>query len=429
MIFFYNISIALYVLAVRIASIWNGKARLWLQGRKNLWKELQNSITPSDRVIWIHCSSAGEFEQGKPVIEQLKIQYPAHKILVSFFSPSGYAVAGKYSFADAICYIPVDTNKNARRFFDLVHPELVIFVKYEYWYHHLKTAADRNIPLLLISATFRKDQVFFKSYGGFYRRILFLFQHLFVQDQYSEAILRANGIQHCSISGDSRFDRVKEIAAHFTPIEPITIFADNKPLLVAGSTWPDDEQMLAEVFDKKDLIKLVIAPHEINEEHIRSIVKLFPKAVKYSEILQNEASGGNNPTGKITKPQLKEKNILIIDNVGMLSRLYYYSIISYIGGGFTKDGIHNTLEAAVYSKPVLFGPNFQKYREAKELIACGGGFSVPNAQALEVKLDEFFNNPEYLERTGNSAGKYINDHIGATGKILNYIQANLLLTR
>lgn len=418
MIFFYNISITLYVLAVRIASLWKPKARLWLEGRKDLWKYLEKNIAPADQVIWIHCSSAGEFEQGKPVIEQLKLQFPAHKVLVSFFSPSGYAVAGKYTFADSICYIPADTRKNAQRFLELTHPELVIFVKYEFWYHHLKAAADRNIPLLLISAAFRKSQVFFKSYGGFYRRMLFLFKHIFIQDKQSEEILNLNGIHHCSISGDTRFDRVKEIADRFKRIENIEDFIERTPVMVAGSTWPEDERMLSELHKKNNELKLIIAPHEIDEDHIKHIIQLFPHAIRYSQI-----------TTTLNNASLQSARILIIDNVGMLSRLYYYSTISYIGGGFTKDGIHNTLEAAVYSKPVLFGPNYQKYREAKELISCGGGFSFADSNMLENKVQELLSDTQFLERAGTAAGKYISDHVGATGKIMDYIQANRLLTR
>lgn len=404
----YNTFIRLYLLAIRLAALRNQKAKDWIQGRQNLFTRLEQQVNADDRVIWMHCSSAGEFEQGKPIIAALKKQYPNHKIVVSFFSPSGYHVA-KNSDADCITYLPADTKANARRFIKILHPELVIFIKYEFWYHHLSEAAFQHIPLLLASAVFRKDQAFFKWYGGFYRNVLFLFRHLFVQDKASFQLLKENHINHCSISGDTRFDRVKEIAGHFTEVPVVTEFAGHDPVIVAGSTWKDDEKLLAQYRP----VKLVLAPHEISEEHLIQIEQLFPDAIRYSR--------WHHRTG--------QEKVLIIDNVGMLSRLYYYASVAYVGGGFTKDGIHNILEAAVYGKAVVFGPVYQKYREAKELISQGGAFSVGNVEQWKNRIDNLLNNEENLQTAGLHALHYITKHTGATAEVLHYIQENRLLTR
>jgi len=394
---------------VHIAALWNKKAKEWISGRENLFVSLEQKINAADKIIWMHCSSAGEFEQGKPVIEKLKSIYPQHKILVSFFSPSGYNVAKSYKHADVITYLPLDKRQNAKRFIEVVHPDLVIFVKYEFWYHHLSAAAFKHIPLLLISAVFRKDQTFFKWYGGFYKQMLFLFRHIFVQDESSLQLLKQHDINHCSIGGDTRFDRVKEIAEKFTDIPLINDFAGGEKLIVAGSTWPDDEQLLSH----HGSAKLIIAPHEINEPHLAQIEKMFSNSIRYSQWQNRE---GN-------------EKVLIIDNVGMLSRLYKYATVTYIGGGFTKDGIHNILEAAVYGKPVIFGPNYKKYREAKELIATGGAFSVANADQLKIKLDDLLNDIARLQKASAEAQNYVLQNTGATEKIIQFIQENRLLTK
>lgn len=396
-------------MGIKIVSLWNIKAQKWVNGRKHVFSHLKENLDPSDKIIWIHCSSAGEFEQAKPIIENLKISYPGYKVLVSFFSPSGYETALNYKPADLITYLPLDTRENARDFIQLVHPELIIFIKYEFWYHHLRAAAFRHTPLLLISAVFRKEQVFFRWYGGFYKQILYLFRHIFVQDNHSLELLNDIGIFHCSLNGDTRFDRVREIKEKFTAIPLIEKFIQNSPVLVAGSTWSDDEEILSLC----ENIKMIIAPHEINEIHIQQIEKIFPDAVRYSSA---------DSTSKNT-------SVLIIDNVGMLSRLYYYATITYIGGGFTRDGIHNTLEAAVYGKPVIFGPNYKKYREAKELIERGAAFSIENATELKQILNNLLNNRQLLQDAGNKAEDYITGNTGATEKLIQFIQANRLLTR
>jgi 3-deoxy-D-manno-octulosonic-acid transferase len=391
--------------------LWNKKASDWVKGRQNLFEELEQKLPKAGRLFWIHCSSAGEFEQGKPAIEALKKDYPSHKILVSFFSPSGFAVAKKYPFADYITYLPLDTRKNAERFLKLTNPEMVIFVKYEFWYHHLSAVAFHHIPLLLVSAVFRKEQVFFKWYGKFYRQMLFLFRQIFVQDKSSFELLQANGITHSAIGGDTRFDRVSTIANVSASIPLIEEFLRGKKSIVAGSTWEKDEELLKELSPKD--IKIIIAPHEINETHLSQIRSLFPNAMYYS---------------KLSFAQGEESNVLIIDNVGILSQLYQYATITYVGGGFTKDGIHNILEAAVWGKPVIFGPNYKKYREASELIEAGGGFSISTAKELKKLADKLLNDKQFLQASSANSKNYVLENTGATEKILQFIQEKRLLT-
>lgn len=412
----YNSFLQLYLLGIRIASRWNKKAAAWLEGRQHVFAQLENALAEGDQVIWMHCSSAGEFEQGKPVIEALKKTYPQKKILVSFFSPSGYAVAKNYPHADVITYLPLDTSKNAERFFRLTKPELVIFVKYEFWYHHLSVAAFHHVPVLLISAVFRKEQVFFKRYGTFYKQMLFLFRHLFVQDQASLDLLKEHNITHCSISGDTRFDRVAKIAENNSRIPFIEDFIAGSKVIVAGSTWPGDESVLAHYLKQNKNVKLIIAPHQINAAHIDQIQAAFENAVLYST------------STKKNDHQFANLQTLIIDSVGLLSRLYQDATIAYVGGGFTKDGIHNILEAAVWSKPVLFGPNYKKYREGKELLAAGGAFSFATADAFKKIADDLLANEDHLQKASKRARNYVDENTGATGKIMQAIQEKRLLT-
>ncbi|HEV7333034.1 MAG TPA: glycosyltransferase N-terminal domain-containing protein [Flavisolibacter sp.] len=418
MLSFYNLFIRLYSFAIGHAAAWNKKAKAWRDGRKDVFTQLQNSISPSDQVIWVHCSSAGEFEQGKPVIEALKKTYPGKKILVTFFSPSGYNVAGNYAFADAISYLPLDTRKNAEQFFKIAHPELVIFVKYEFWYHHLSVAAFHHVPILLISATFRKEQVFFRSYGGFFRQMLHLFRHLFVQDQASIDLLQSAGIMHCSISGDTRFDRVAAIAEKTSAISYIDSFIGNKQVIVAGSTWEGDDEIVADYAKKELQPKLIIAPHEITAAHIDKLRQLFPNLLLYSHVKE----------GKLPPSALAGAQVLIIDSVGLLSRLYAYATFTYVGGGFTKDGIHNILEAAVWGKPVIFGPNYRKYREATELIQAGGAYSVATAEAFKRLANDLLFNESHLQACSANARSYIEKNTGATERIMKAIQEKRLLT-
>ncbi|MFL5774063.1 MAG: 3-deoxy-D-manno-octulosonic acid transferase [Flavisolibacter sp.] len=414
-LFLYNIFIRIYATGIRIASLWNSKAKDWIKGRENLFASIEKKIDPDQPVVWIHCASAGEFEQGKPVIEVLKTEYPRHQIIVSFFSPSGYNTAKTYP-GIITTYLPSDTRKNARRFINCIHPDLVIFVKYEFWYHHIAVAAFNHIPVILISGIFRKSQVFFRWYGNFFTQMLFLFRRIFVQDKMSLQLLQEKYINHVSNAGDTRFDRVVKLIESPEPIPPVQKFINNTRCIVAGSTWKEDEVALQYTlqFLPSD-ISLIIAPHEIHNQHLDDIRKLFPDAVFYSELPGSNTSD-NQP------------RILIIDNFGMLSRLYHYGTLTYVGGGFNQSGIHNTLEAAVYGKPVFFGPHYTKFREARELIGAGGAFSYSKKEDLKNKMIELLKNDEKLKSAGMASEKYVRENTGSTTIIMNYIQENRLLT-
>jgi len=363
-VFFYNIFLWLFRAGTQLASPFNLKARKWVRGRKGIFKKLAAAIPPGAPIIWVHCASLGEFEQGRPVMEKLKELGTGHKILLTFFSPSGYEAQKNYTGADWVFYLPMDGPRNAKRFLETVHPSLVIFVKYEFWYYYLKKIKYREIPLLLISALFRKDMSFFKWYGQLQRKMLSRFDHLFVQDPGSKQLVDAIGLSAiCSVSGDTRFDRVIEIAAAATPIPAIEQFIGKSNTIIAGSTWPEDEEVLQKAFmDIHDeSLKLIIAPHEISEKHLSSLKELFPNYILFSEL-----PAFHNP----------HPACLIIDNVGLLSRLYRYATITYIGGGLRVMGVHNVLEAAVYNKPVLFGPYYPKYMGANGPLPTGGGIPI-----------------------------------------------------
>ncbi|HVG42877.1 MAG TPA: glycosyltransferase N-terminal domain-containing protein [Chitinophagaceae bacterium] len=413
MIFLYNFFIFLYWLAIQIAALWNKKAAQWLQGRENLWNSLHQQFDKVENLIWIHCASAGELEQGKPIIEALKEEYPSYKILVTFFSPSGFNAAKKYIAADFKTYLPLDTASNAQKIVKIIRPKLVVFVKYDYWYHHLKEIKAQAIPLIIVSYIFRSKQMFFKPYGSLHRKMLYFFTHIFVQDSSSQKLLNSIGNTNCTIAGDTRFDRVYRIAAASTDVAHIKNFIGEKNTIVAGSTWPDDEALLTSIDLEK--VKLIIAPHEINDGHIEKIKSLFPHSIAYST------------AGSVAN--LNSYPVLIIDNVGMLSRLYAYATITYIGGGFNKSGIHNTLEAAVWGKPVLFGPNYQKFKEARDLIREKGGFSIKTGEELKYMVEKFLHNETLLKQSGNAAKQYVANNKGATKKIMHYIQENRLLTK
>lgn len=406
----YHIFLRLYGAGVSIVSLFNPKAKLWKQGRKNIFNQLTEKINGTGPVIWMHCASLGEFEQGRPVLESLRKNYPNHKILLTFFSPSGYEIRKNYNGVDWVFYLPLDTPKNVKHFLEIVNPVLAIFVKYEYWYNYLRQLHKGKIPVILISAIFRKDKIFFKWHGGLHRKMLGFFNHIFVQDEESKQLISAIvPATQITIAGDTRFDRVAEIAAGFEPIEAIEKFTDGKKVIVAGSTWPDDEKNLSAAFEKlKEKFVLVIAPHEINDSHINFLQNLFPGSTLFSKLAETQ----NAQKGKV----------LIINNIGMLSKLYYYSHISYIGGGFNKSGIHNTLEAAVYGKPVIFGPNYQKFSEAVNLVEKRGGFSYKTSDELIAVIETLLENENQLAQSGYHSGKFVKESTGATNIILDYIK-------
>lgn len=357
-------------------------------------------------LLWMHCASLGEFEMGRPVLEAFRQQHPEYKILLTFFSPSGYEIRKNYAGADYIFYLPNDGRKNAERFIEISKPKLAIFVKYEFWHYYLQTLKSNSIPLLLISAVFRPDQLFFKKQGEFFKKDLECFQYFFVQNQDSLQLLNSIGIHNVVLSGDTRFDRVVEIAQTWQPIPLIEQFCQNKSVFVAGSTWPEDENCFAPFVQAHPEIKSIIAPHDISDERIADCLKRFPNAVRFSQYK-------NNPS--------TDAPILIIDNIGMLNKLYRYAAITYVGGAWGTKGIHNILEAAVFGKPVFYGPNFPKHYEARELVDAGGAFTDNDPQQLCHKIEQLFSHEADLGKASTAAGDFVKNHIGATKIIMAYI--------
>jgi 3-deoxy-D-manno-octulosonic-acid transferase len=400
----------------------NKKARLWTEGRIHIFKKLEVAFSGNSApVIWVHCASLGEFEQGRPFMERLKLDYPAYKILLTFFSPSGFEIRKDYDQADWVFYLPMDSPSHAKIFYDITNPSIAFFIKYEFWNYYLQEASKRNIPLMLVSGTFRKNQPFFQWYGSFHRNMLHCFTHLFVQTATDKTLLAQIGFQtNVTICGDTRFDRVLTIAKQFEPIPLIESFIGNAQVIVAGSTWTEDDEELNHFANSHPEIRFIIAPHDIDDTRIQECLKLYKHAILFSEFAETFTISD--------KPCKQEKNVLIIDNIGMLSKLYYYSTISFIGGGFGDDGVHNVLEAAVYNKPLLFGPVYEKYLEAVDLIEQQGAVSVENALELEKELNQLLNNNEWYQTMAANAGSYVQSKSGATQILMNYIQENRLFT-
>jgi len=411
----YNIGIKLYSLFIRFAALFNNKAKLWVAGRKNpVFVRIESSV-------WFHFASLGEFEQGRPILEAMRNLHPEKKIVVTFFSPSGYEIRKNTPLADYVYYLPLDTARNARRFIDAINPEIVIFTKYEYWFHFFNEANKRNIPLYIVSGIFRPAQVFFKWYGGFNRRILSLVSHFFLQDEASAQLLKGIGITNTSVSGDTRFDRVWANAQNPKVLPLIEQFKNGHKLFIAGSTWPQDENILAKLVSQYPDWKFIFAPHEIPEEKVNNLIDLLPqgKAITFSQ-LRTEAEGLKS--GDFINQSLTSNNLqsLVIDNIGMLSSLYAYADVAYIGGGFGV-GIHNTLEAAAFGLPVIFGPNYQKFNEAKELIAIKAGFSISNETELKDIVNTLVNDEAFYNITRKKVFNYVKENVGATDMIMKYI--------
>jgi 3-deoxy-D-manno-octulosonic-acid transferase len=405
----------LYRSGIHLSSVWNNKAKLWVNGRKNIFNRLTNELgSHHSQIVWFHCSSLGEFEQGRPVIEKIKFQFPNSKILLTFFSPSGFEIRKDYEGAAWVFYLPLDSGKNAKQFLDIVKPALVVFVKYDYWYYYLTECRRRKISLLMISSIFRKEQAFFRWYGSLHRKMLQCFSYIFVQDSESLQLLESINIKAATIAGDTRFDRVSEIAETFKPIPEIAKFCGRSQVLVAGSTWPADEKIIKDSATTLPDLKIIIVPHEINKEHLQELKSLFPDSLFFSELKPYDSAS-------ITQ------HCLIIDNIGMLSRLYHYATISYVGGGFNR-GIHNTLEAAIYGKPVLFGPNYKKFREAIGLIESDGGVCITSSAELTSHLKKILNTESELALRSKKSFEFVQENKGATEKILSYIHENRLLT-
>ena len=397
----YNIGIYFYKLAIFIASFFDKKARLLHKGQQEALTLLKEKVDPNAGYVWFHAASLGEFEQGRPVIERLKAENPETKILLTFFSPSGYEIRKNYNGADIVSYLPLDTYFAARNFVKLVKPSKAVFVKYEFWPNYLLALQQADVPVYSISAIFRESQVFFKVYGGWYRSLLRVFSHIFVQDNASLDLLKKYDITNASVCGDTRFDRVYDLYSQAKQLPLIEEFAKGgQPIIVAGSTWPKDEELLVQYLKLHPDLKLILVPHEVHQSHILEISKLLDgKFVRYSE-----ANSEN----------LAQANCLVVDVIGILSSIYRYANVAYIGGGFGV-GIHNTLEAAVWHVPVVFGPNFQRFREARELISVGGAFAISNYTLLETQLNRLLKD----EQAGKMAGEYVKNNTGATQLILN----------
>jgi 3-deoxy-D-manno-octulosonic-acid transferase len=417
----YNVFLLVYSFGIRVVSIWNKKAKLWVTGRENFFEDLRNTYKVSNKKkIWMHCSSLGEFEQGRPVLMKIMETDPETFIVITFFSPSGYEIAKKDKDFRCVYYMPMDSSSNAKNLLDILKPDIILWIKYEYWHYYLQEIKRRNIPLLLISGVYQNNQVFFKWYGSFHRKMLECFTHFFVQNISSkEQLQKLISEEQITVSGDTRCDRVINIAENFTEVDGIADFCRNKKVIVAGSSWEDDEAEWTHFVKTHPEIKFIIAPHEIDEENLTDVKKEFPGSVFYSELLNSYLANGNGQT-KI--------NCVIIDNIGTLSRLYKYATITYVGGGFGYNGLHNILEAAVYGKPVIFGPEYEKNFEAEELIDCSGAISIENALELEKIVNGLLNNEEEIISRGNAAKNYVYNNAGASKKIMDYIQKNRLLT-
>lgn len=442
----YSLIISLYGLSLRLLSVFNQKARDWFYGRSSLFTKLDEVFrahyageNPSP-VIWIHCASLGEYEQGRPVIQEIKKRFPGFLVLLTFFSPSGFKNRASNSDADLVFYLPIDTRKNARKFIRLVSPSLAIFVKYEFWYNYLNELFTNNIPTYTISAIFRPEQHFFKWYGGWFRTHLRHLNRIFVQDKESAELLNMIDVNNVTVCGDTRFDRVTGIMEQHTSISALEDFAAGSKVLVAGSSWPADEELLKKLFDSTSgKLKFIIAPHEINPHHLAELSTRFKDdAVLFSNLegsgtlegtvenSKTEAIGTSKKTKvgnliPVSNLRASDYKVVIIDSIGLLSQIYKYADIAYIGGGFGV-GIHNTLEAAVYSKPILFGPNYHKFREARELIALNAAVSIKTSEELITEVRSLLDTPEKLNSYSQAAGQYVIDRTGATELIMTEIE-------
>ncbi len=415
-LFLYNISLSVYNFGIHFFSFFNSKAKKFIRGRQNWQNNIENSLKANEKRIWIHCASTGEYEQAKPIIEALYVKYTEYKIVITFFSPSGYEAQKQNHKNGYVFYLPIDRKKNAEYFISIIKPSLVLFIKYEFWYYYLNELKKNKIPTLLISTAFRREQPFFKWYGRFFRQMLSCFTCFFVQDTESSQLLKEIGFdKNVILSGDTRYDRVTNIAIQTKNIPIIERFKGKNKLLIGGSTWPDDENML---YNCKNILpsnwKMIIAPHEFGNGHIDKILKLFGnEAILYSSI-----------TETINFTDIK---ILIIDNMGMLSSIYYYCDIAFVGGGFLKGGIHNILEPAVYGLPIFFGPNYKKFVEANALVAENFAFPIHNAIEFNKKLELFLIDEPKLIELHECLKEFMQQKIGATKIIIEYINEYFLL--
>lgn len=400
----YTFGIYIYIAFVRLAALFgHKKAKQMLEGHKEIFDTLKKNIVPGTDYVWFHASSLGEFEQGRPMIEKLRADHPEYRVVLTFFSPSGYRPARNYQQADIVCYLPFDTKRNVKRFIDLVSPKMVFFIKYEFWMNFLDELSKRKIKTYSVSSIFRKEQTFFKPWGGRYRLALHSFDHLFVQNERSRDLLKDINVTNVSVVGDTRFDRVIKILEQERQLPLVEAFAQgDRKLFVVGSSWGEDEAVYMPYFNRHKEWKLIIASHEVNDERIKKIEELYEgKCVRYT---------------KADMEAVRNADCLIVDCFGLLSSIYRFGDIAYVGGGFGV-GIHNVLEAAVYGIPVFFGPNNRKFQEAQALKECGGGLEIASTIAFEEKMDAFAADEALLDKAGKAAGDYVSSNSGATAKI------------
>ena len=401
----YTIGIWFYGLGIRIAALFNEKARQWVRGRKGIFAELERTFSDKTNPVWVHCASLGEYEQAKPLIEKIKQEQPETKILTTFFSPSGYEQAVKKPLADYNFYLPLDLPCNARKFIDIVHPKAAIFVKYEFWFNYMHLLSQKSIPFYYISAIFRENQHFFKSSGRWFAKQLRQATHFFVQTEKSKQLLESIGIKQITVCGDTRFDRVKAIAEKVEPFPFMETFCQNKKIIIAGSSWGPDEHLLAQLLQHFPDYKLVVAPHEIS---------------RTPEVKETFAAYKTSLYTSMKEEELADTQVLIIDTIGILSRLYQYSTVSYIGGAF-KTGLHNILEAAVYGIPLFFGPHYDHFNEAVNLVALKGAFSVNSTAEMQAVMEKFEQNPDYYAQTCEICQQFVADNSGAADVIFKTI--------
>ncbi len=408
--FLYYFVIKSYSFLIFFAGFFNKKAKQWTKGRKNILKSIKAEVKNGEKIAWFHTASLGEFEQGRPLIEAFRNKYPDFKIFLTFFSPSGYEIRKNYSGADYIFYLPLDTQKNAKKFVEIVDPEIVFFVKYEFWYNFLKALKSKGKTVFIVSGIFRREQHFFKWYGSWFKKILKMITFFFVQNNESKELLNSIGIENVEISGDTRFDRVFEISQHKKSFPLIETFKHDSEIFLGGSTWPADEDLILSLIRERAAnLKFIIAPHEVHKERIKSLKE---KVLKNEVLLFSDVV-----SGKVKNEEIVNSNILIIDSIGILSHLYQYAKFAFIGGGFGV-GIHNILEAVTFGKPVFFGPNYKKFQEANELIKLGGAFCVHNDLGLIENVETFLENSGKYKKCSKICSNYILNKKGATVIIL-----------
>jgi 3-deoxy-D-manno-octulosonic-acid transferase len=408
MLFVYTLIVSFSSFLLKIIAFFSPKMKLFVDGRKIVFSTLKEKITAIDQTIWFHAASLGEYEQGLPVIEKIKEKYPSHKIIISFFSPSGYEVRKNNTMADVTVYLPLDTKKNAQEFLKLVHPDFVFFIKYEYWLNYLNELQAQKIPTYLISGIFRENQMFFKWYGGFYRKALETFTHFFVQNEASKKLLAQLGKSNVTVSGDTRFDRVSAILEKDNSLSFISQFKNNQTTIVAGSSWPKDEDLLVNFINSNtDAIKFIIAPHNIKPIQIQELKESIQKKV----LLFSERQEKN----------LADYEVFIIDTIGILTKIYSYAEIAYVGGGFGSPGVHNILEPATFGIPIVIGPNYSHFAEATDLVTLGGCLTISNKETLKTTFQNLIQNEKIRKEKGQICRLFVQKNKGATLTIMKNI--------